>query len=242
MFIFRKITALVRLIFYRKQPAPHEVIGGVDVDLLETKAALFLRDIYLKTVEFYSEVETDFLVERCKTNEQRRYAGRILGEHYKLLPALAKAINAKKVIEIGSATGMSAIQLRHYGFEVTCFDIFEWDKIENSLLTIEDFADGKLKWIISDLSVQNNFNQHKNLLQASDLIFVDAPKDGIFEYILIPKLLDLAERNPNLMIVIDDIYFRNMQSLWFSLGPGRLDFTFLGHTSGTGVVFPRFCK
>lgn len=190
----------------------------------------------------YMQINTEHLLARCKTEEQKKYAGRVLGEHYRILPALALAGNARTVVEIGSATGMSAIQLQHYGLKVTCFDIVQFHQIENSLLNSEDFSQGNLEWIVEDISDPQVFESRRELLESADLIFVDAPKDGIFEYSVIPKLLKLNYSNPNAFLVIDDIHFFVMKDLWDSIGPGKIDFTFLGHVSGTGVVFPRYCE
>ena len=239
--ILIKVRSLVFSLHSQNKPEPHSVVGGVDIDKLSQEASEYLKTFYIEVVKKYCEIDTDYLIARCKTLEQIKYAERILGEHYRILTAIAQAGKVKKVVEIGSATGMSAIQLRHYGLKVTCFDIFEWDSIENSLLTVSDFSDGNLEWIVEDLSNYTAFETYTNLLENADLIFIDAPKDGIFEYCLIPKLMKLQYNNPFAMLVIDDINFHNMKDLWHSIGPGRIDFTFLGHVSGTGVVFPKFC-
>jgi len=242
--ILRRIKRRLLRISSRSQsgPQPHSLVGGIDIDKLSPEAICYMTEFYTEVVKKYSQVDTDYLVARCKTDEQRKYANRILGEHYKILPAIAHAGKVKRVIEIGSATGMSALQLRQYGLKVTCFDILEWDLIENTLLANSDFSDGNLSWIVEDLGNPTAFEAHRRMLENADLIFIDAPKDGIFEYHLIPKLLNLDYVNPFTILVIDDINFYNMKDLWHSIGPGRIDFTFLGHVSGTGVVFPKFCE
>lgn len=223
------------------KPEPQSLVSGVDIDKLSIEAITFMKSFYLDVVNRHSQIDTEILVSRCHTDEQRKYASQLLGEHYRILPALAQAGKVMHVVEIGSATGMSALQLRNYGFKVTCFDIIPWDLIENQLLKSEDFSEGKLDWIVADLSISENFDLHCKLLESADMIFIDAPKDGVFEYQLIPKLLNLKYLNPYAMLVIDDIDFHNMKQLWHSIGPGRIDFTFLGHNSGTGVVWPKFC-
>lgn len=223
------------------KPEPHSLVSGVDIDKLSIEAMTFMKSFYLDVADRYSNIDTEILVARCHTDEQRKYASQLLGEHYRILPALAQAGKVKQVVEIGSATGMSALQLRNYGFNVSCFDIMPWDLIENQLLKSEDFSEGKLDWTVADLSISQNFDFNRELLESADMIFLDAPKDGVFEYQLIPKLLNLKYLNPYAMLVIDDIDFHNMKQLWHSIGPGRIDFTFLGHNSGTGVVWPKFC-
>jgi hypothetical protein len=60
------------------------------------------------------------------------------------------------------------------------------------VLNTEDFADGRMRQVIADLTQPGAFNEFKSLLEGADLFFIDAAKDGICE----PKLIEhLANSN-----------------------------------------------
>jgi hypothetical protein len=73
------------------------------------------------------------------------------------------------------------------------------------------------------------------LVKEVDMIFLDGPKDGKFEYEFLRILQSISQSNVKL-IFIDDIKFENMIPLWRSIVSPKLDLTSLGHWSGTGIV------
>jgi predicted protein tyrosine phosphatase len=48
-----------------------------------------------------------------------------------------------------------------------------------------------------DLSKFLNFKKYQNILNKADIIFLDAPKDGFFEYKFIKFLTKLKKRKKN---------------------------------------------
>ena len=80
------------------------------------------------------------------------------GEHYRLLNALVETLNAKKIVEIGTFTGMGTLALKE-GFGdvfVTTYDIIKWDKVYShfglpSHLDKMDFNESLIQ-VIGDLS------------------------------------------------------------------------------------------
>lgn len=167
-----------------------------------------------------------------------RYAGVWPGEHYKLLAGLMKTLNPKSVIEIGTATGLSAIAMKQFlGPEarLASFDVIPWRKYPGTVLTEQDFADGRLVQHLDDLQQPTQVEKHRALLESADFMFIDAAKDGVMEQRFIDNLLRLTySRAP--IVMFDDIRVWNMLRIWRELPRPKLDLTSFGHWSGTGLV------
>jgi predicted O-methyltransferase YrrM len=160
------------------------------------------------------------------------------GEHYRLLAALVKLLQPKRVLEIGTFRGLSALALKKFlpsAGKIVTFDIVSWDSIPETCLHPEDFEDGRLQQQIADLSDAAVFESHRSLVQETELLFVDGPKDGIFERKLLQQLETVDFRKP-LLLVMDDIRFWNMLAIWQDIARPKLDLTSFGHWSGTGLV------
>jgi predicted O-methyltransferase YrrM len=160
------------------------------------------------------------------------------GEHYKLLAGLVGALNARRVVEIGTFTGMSALALVEAlppDGQLTTFDVKPWREIPDTWLTEADFATGRLAQEVADIAAPGGIERYRELFDAADFIFVDGPKDGVTE----PKFLSALARlalplNP--VVMFDDIRVLNMVAIWRSLARPKLDLTSFGHWSGTGLV------
>jgi hypothetical protein len=166
------------------------------------------------------------------------------GEHYRILNSLVKVSKAKKIVEIGTYTGLSALSLKHNlpDVTVTTFDIIQWNKLDvPSHFVPSDFYSANisspppLKQIVADLSKDKYFERYFNLLNDADIIFLDAPKDDKFEYAMAEKFKSLDSKNFKLLIV-DDIQWINMIDFWRMIKSPKLDISSFGHFSGTGIV------
>jgi len=160
------------------------------------------------------------------------------GEHYRLLAALVKLLQPKCVLEIGTFRGLSALALKQFlpaNGKITTFDIIPWQSVPDTSLRPQDFTDGRLRQEIGDLSEPAMFELHRGLLQETELLFMDGPKDGIFERTLLRQLETVFLQKP-LVIVLDDIRFWNMLATWHAIVHPKLDLTSFGHWSGTGLV------
>jgi predicted O-methyltransferase YrrM len=166
------------------------------------------------------------------------------GEHYRLLGALCSVLRPRRVVEIGTASGLSALALLARlpaDSRVFSFDIFPWDYKGpetwggETLLRRDDFEGGRLTHVVGDLSNAATFAQHKDLLRETDLIFVDGPKDGIFEGVLLERLSTIRFATPPIL-VFDDIRLWNMLRIWNGITQPKLDLTSFGHWSGTGLI------
>jgi predicted O-methyltransferase YrrM len=159
------------------------------------------------------------------------------GEHYRLLAALVKCLRARRIVEIGTYQGLSALALmKHLPADgsVHTFDIVEWTKVAGGVLRRNDFADGRLVQVIDDVTRDQGFRRHAALFESADLIFVDAEKDGRMERRWLRLLGTIPTKNP--IVVLDDIRLWNMLDIWAEIDRPKLDATSVGHYTGTGLV------
>ena len=150
--------------------------------------------------------------------------------------AIVKILNPRVAIEVGTYTGMGSvamIQGQQEG-QLHTFDIFPWDSFQTHL-SQDDFDNNKVVQIISDLSNTDEFEKHVDLLNDAEIIFMDAPKDGIFEYKFISLISQLKPKKKKILI-LDDIRFVNMIDLWISIESPKIDISSFGHWSGTGLI------
>lgn len=160
------------------------------------------------------------------------------GEHYRLLAALMLVLKPRVVVEVGTAEGMSALTLLQHlpsDARLYTFDIVPWTQVPDPMLREEDFADGRLVQCLGDLGQADAFEAHRDILQSAEFFFIDGPKDGRTERNLLAQLKTLKFARPPILM-FDDIRLWSMLEIWRRLPCPKLDFTSLGHTSGTGLV------
>ena len=159
------------------------------------------------------------------------------GEHYKLLAGLVATLAPRSVVEIGTGSGLSALAMLltlPADSRLVTFDLLAWRDDPQTVLRAEDFADGRLRQELDDVSGPAGLARHRELLESADFLFIDAPKDGAMEYRLLAQLETLALAQP--IVMFDDIRFVTMLKLWRELKRPKLDLTSFGHWSGTGLV------
>lgn len=160
------------------------------------------------------------------------------GEHYKLLAALVQVLAPTVVIEIGTASGLSALALKLMLPEhavVHTFDLRPWNSFPETVLRPDDFDDRRLVAHAADLTDPHIFAGRAELLQRADFIFIDAAKDRICEPRLLENLKNLRFVRPPI-VMFDDIRLWNMLAIWRAITLPKLDLTSFGHWSGTGLV------
>ena len=142
------------------------------------------------------------------------------------------------VIEIGTHQGLSALALAKNlppAGRLHSYDIVPWDRIPSQTLRVDDFREGRIVPETADLGRQAVFEGHREILEAADLIFVDAAKDGRTEKVLLDRFETLQFRTPPI-VVFDDVRLWNMLGIWRSVSRPKLDATSFGHWSGTGLI------
>ncbi|HYM53726.1 MAG TPA: class I SAM-dependent methyltransferase [Solirubrobacteraceae bacterium] len=160
------------------------------------------------------------------------------GEHYKLLSALVALLRPRTVIELGTATGISALTMKAALPEdgrIFTFDVVSWREYPRAVLGEEDFADGRLEQRLDDLSTPAGWQANAELLRRADFILVDAIHDGVQERNFL-RGFDEVGLDAGPIVMFDDIRLWTMLSFWREIARPKLDLTSFGHWSGTGLV------
>ena len=223
-------TAFRQRFFSNVRHSKDSVIGSLDDDPA-TQNCEHLVELAANAAKIASNLR----IENTGNHSDSHWFNTFPGEHYRILAGLLIELKPKNIIDIGTHTGMSSrIMLDFSSAQVETFDIIHWKKLSTHL-TEDDFT-SRLTQHLVDLSVETAFDQHIDMLDNADLIFCDAPKDGVFEYEFLALLnnteLDRQER----YLVLDDIKFLNMAPLWRQIASPKFDLTSFGHWSGTGIV------
>jgi predicted O-methyltransferase YrrM len=170
--------------------------------------------------------------------ETARFVRTWPGEHYRLLPALATAFGASHVVEIGTFRGHGTLALLSAlpaGGSLVTYDLEPWDRVTGSVLRAEDFG-ARLEQRLADVADETALERELPVLARAELIFVDGPKDGVFEPAFVRSVLPRL-RDRRRLVVFDDIRLLPMVRLWRELDYPKLDATSFGHWSGTGIAF-----
>ena len=197
-----------------------------------------LIDFALLAAKRANDIDLSYLCEQRAGSPESHLLRVWPGEHYRLLAGLVSVIAEQNgscdVVEVGTYRGAGSLALLHGDkSRVVTYDIVPWEQFPETMLLPDDFGP-RLEQRIGDVSDPAYLATQLTTLKAADLVFVDAPKDGIFEYqfrdLVIPHL------TAGTYVVFDDIRFLNMVDLWQSLNYSALDLTSFGHHSGTGLV------
>ena len=200
------------------------------------RPSTWLIDIALSAARSAGRIDLSSLSQRMQ--QPPYYAEIWPGEHYKLLAALVQLMAPKKVVEIGTATGLSALALKSFmpsGGQLISFDIVPWTDFPDTVLTNEDFSDGLLIQAVADLSDPQVCAKYAGNLASAEIIFFDAAKDVLTERRLIENFRKISFVRPPL-VIFDDIRLWNMLEIWREITAPKLDLTSFGHWSGTGLV------
>ncbi len=158
------------------------------------------------------------------------------GEHYRLLKAIMAIEEPKNVVEIGTFTGMGVVAMfeDRPNSKITTFDLKFWHEFATHL-DKSYFHSLRVHQSLADLSDPEMFIKYYEILNEADFIFMDGPKDGVFEYKMMELFKKLTSKEGRILM-IDDIWFDNMVPLWRAIQHPKVDMTSFGHWSGTGLV------
>jgi len=155
------------------------------------------------------------------------------GEPYRFIKALTRHLKPQIVVEVGTFTGMGCMSFCQ-GNPSHPLDMHTFDLVPLSSLP-SHVSERQVTQHLENLNDPAVFEKHRELLTRADIIFMDGPKDGRFEYGLWDKLKTLAHK-PERILLMDDIRFKNMIPLWRSITQPKLDISSFGHWSGFGMV------
>ena len=181
------------------------------------------------------EMDTATIEDRCQTADDRTWISTWPGEHYRLLLGIARTLTPGLAVEIGTFTGLGTVTLAQECERVVTFDIEPWDTFADTALRAADFEGGRVEQRLGDLAQPTVFEVHREVLEAADLIFIDGPKDGVFEDAFTRLLLPVVH-DSGALLVFDDIRVMPMIRFWRELPLPKLDLTSFGHWSGTGLA------
>lgn len=160
------------------------------------------------------------------------------GEHYVFLAALVEELRPEVIIEIGTGTGLSSLAMLSHlptTARLVTYDLTPWEQYPGSFLRKEDFADGRFTQRTVDLGNPKVWEDERKIIEPGALMFVDGPKDAVWENRLLALMNGAAWFKPTLL-VFDDIRLWNMLATWRAITQPKLDLTSLGHFTGTGLV------
>lgn len=203
------------------------------------------NDQFLKRMILYINECMEFNLEydkQIESDSSRQYEFEYLnfnnfpGEHYRLLAAMCRVENFENIVEIGTGSGIACkIFLEHSNAQINTVDIVPWNQ-NNSHLTKSEFNNPRLNQIIQDFSEEKSFQEYKKTFVNSDLLFLDAGKDGVFEKSFLQKISNCEFDKKFRLLMIDDIKYFTMQPIWEKIKSPKIDFSSFGHWSGTGIV------
>ena len=166
--------------------------------------------------------------------EDREWFALWPGEHYAFLDGLARVVQPDLVLDVGTYHGASALAMAPHAKKIVTYDVVSLHEIGNAYEDLTtDFPN--VQQVIGDLQKQVFYKSHLELITKADLVLLDGPKDGVFEYSVVPRLI--SDMKKGSILILDDIRFANMVELWRSIDRPRVDVGCFAHSSGTGVVF-----
>jgi len=199
-----------------------------------------LMDVALRAIDAARSTDLGWLAERAGHEHPNVWPG----EHYKLLAGLVATLRATTVVEIGTATGLSALAMKSAlpkNGKLVTFDVVPWREfrpvpgVSGVALSDDDFADGRLEQRIDDLSLPEGWRRHAQTLRDADFLFIDAKHNGTQERAFLRAFEEIGfARDP--VVAFDDIRLWKLLAVWRDITRPKLDLTSFGHWSGTGLV------
>lgn len=142
-------------------------------------------------------------------------------EHYRLLVWLSYQFNNRSLVEVGVYKGLSGCALSHN----SCNSVTGFDVIDN----ISCDLPGNYTYIVGDILL------NKRLIKQSPFVMYDTDHDGIHEKLFYDWLISI---NYTGLILFDDIHLNSeMKYFWENIKHKKEDISYLGHITGTGVVW-----
>ena len=146
-------------------------------------------------------------------------------EHYKLLAYYSMQFNDAVLLDVGTYKGCSALALSHNPKnQVKSFDI------RSGLRNLSDYPTN-VEFIIGNILDE----EYKPLMLSSKVIVLDTDHLGEFEHKFYNHLKSVGYKGT---LILDDIKLNpEMVEFWNSISDEKHDISYLGHNSGTGLVF-----
>lgn len=158
--------------------------------------------------------------------------------HYRLLSQLSLSLNNSHIIDIGTATGSSALALSYNENNIVySFDL--QNRVEFLHQSVSYQTDKNMAWYNTIRPptvnfIQGDFYHFRGIVLSSPLILFDVNHSGEQE---IAFQSWLRYNKYCGMVIYDDIHLNNeMKIFWDQISEKKYDVTSLGNQSGTGIV------
>lgn len=147
-------------------------------------------------------------------------------EHYKLLAYLSQTLKCRKLVDIGTYLGYSAVALSFNDQKhVYSYDIFNWIPDEGTTAEAKSNV---------TLFVGDYMSDFKDIVKDTDLIMIDIDHTGATEAEIMTILRNLNYKG---LVLLDDINLNDeMRKFWNDIPETKMDISSVGHWSGTGLV------
>ncbi|MGD9129849.1 MAG: class I SAM-dependent methyltransferase [Candidatus Woesebacteria bacterium] len=209
----------------------------IEPDFNKSQVTKQLFSLAQKAIATLGKVSVSEVARRTKSRRAKANIEAIPGDHYFLLAALVKILRPKLVVEIGTATGASALCMKKYlprDGKIITYDVVPWEKYPDAILRKKDF-DEQLEQRVLDLTNPSIQESERRILENANFIFLDAEKDYEMEAKFI-KLLKKTKFKNKPFVFFDDIRFMEMLEFWRSIKHPKIDLSSFGHWSGSGLV------
>lgn len=187
--------------------------------------SILQMNIFISTKDYRVEAIAS-VYSFCDWHENIQYFGLPPGEeHYWLLSEIARQLpKGSRVLDVGTYLGFSAVAFSsNPHIKVITVDIV--DEI--------GFNVPKQKENITFLIEDNILDKLYEYLDCP-IIMLDTNHEGQFEKDFIAKLEELQYKG---IVLCDDIYLNDaMKDFWINVKQEKLDFTRVGHWTGTGII------
>jgi len=213
----------------------YSILLSTDDD--KSKHSEYLMDVAIDAIQAARKVDLGEVAKRAK-RPPIYHIDQWPGTHYRLLAGLMLTIKPKQVVEIGTGTGLSCLSMKKFlpkGSKITTFDVQGWKEYPETHLEEGDFTDGNLLQHTDDLRDPEIVDRHRGVFERSEIIFIDAAKDGVMEQILMDNLRKISFKQ-KVLLVFDDIRLWNMLKIWRDIQEPKMDMTSFGNWTGTGFV------
>jgi glycosyltransferase involved in cell wall biosynthesis len=247
MFVLRQLVKQVKR--SRLHLSEMNDYGGIELSYIEYATHVKFPPLSLMTLTYESYKR--IYEKSAEINEHVVVNPQLLqlydtNNHYNLLTELSRQYNAKTILEIGTASGLSLYSwLRNPMVEkVNTFDVlaikdnqgwFRNPVVQEKVNTFIDQQQARWTQYVCDLADPKVFSSYTDIILSSDIIFIDGPHDGNFERALMTNILSLRNKS-EILLIFDDIILSPMVEFWNMLSLPKLDISFIGHQSGTGLV------
>lgn len=241
-FFFRNIKNIKKILSFQFEMKSTNSLS--DLSWMSSTTNEISREFLQTVINFIEKAsKLEFLIDsNYKPTPFRQYefeysnSINLIGEHYKLLVSIINSLNLKNFTELGTGSGIACKHiLNNTTANINTFDIFPWSG-SNSHLTREEFENSRISYHVKDVGSAEVFSEFREIFKDSDLILLDASKDGDFENSFLSYLSKIEFENKQRYLLIDDIRYFSMFRIWNNIQSEKIDITSFGHWSGTGIV------